>query len=485
MLLRTVRAQWLFGRVMASYALQWTLWRLSAKRWFNGRWAAVHQKNATRLAEGFSELRGLFIKLGQVLSVMGGFLPPAYGQALEKLQDAVPPRPFPEMEQRLVEAFGEEYGSNFSSISENPIASASLAQVHEATTKGGQRIALKILYPGIEEVLDTDIKVLRRLMPVVHWIFGLRKPDTVLDQLATLVKHETNYSKEANNLRQLRELLVDTPGLQFPSLVDSLCKRSVLAMSFESGLKINDTSALEKAGIDRTELAKTLVSIYLKMLFEHRVFHADPHPGNFLARTGNELCMLDFGAVETISEELVAGMKQVILGGLSRNSDAVFAGVAAMGFVAEDGDEQLLRNVTHEYLNALSQVNIKNFSRLSTNEAMQISGAEQLRGRLRSIASSLQYPDGYFYVERTLALLFGLVGQLAPEQGLLGLAGPQASKTLLRGYARRAAASETVADAAAKQVEAAIPTQKNFAVADTPSHTHETAEQTPARGGVS
>jgi len=181
-------------------------------------------------------------------------------------------------------------------------------------------------------------------------------------------------------------------------------------------------------GIDSEQVARVLVQCYFTMLLDHRVFHADPHPGNFLVRPGPKLVILDYGAVEDLTEALSSGMKIVILGAITRNDDQIMAGLERMGFVAEGGDRELLKQVGREYLKVLSSVKIENFSKLDRQTMEKLSGYRQIRGRLRAVMKSVEYPEGYFYVERTLALLFGLVAQLSPKFGLPGLAMPLASK---------------------------------------------------------
>src|SRR5688572_23961180 len=149
---RSVRAFFLIAHVLAAYALQWLLVTLSGGRAFGDRWALVHARSARRLRVGFTELRGVFIKLGQVISVLGGFLPDQYRTQLETLQDQVPPRPLGEVEGRLREAFGPTALERFQSFAATPIAAASLAQVHKATLPDGREVAVKVLYPGIERL---------------------------------------------------------------------------------------------------------------------------------------------------------------------------------------------------------------------------------------------------------------------------------------------------------------------------------------------
>ncbi|HEY8945042.1 MAG TPA: AarF/UbiB family protein [Polyangiaceae bacterium] len=432
---RSLRALALFWTVFASYALEWLLARVLAGPRARARLEEAHRRNARRLQVGFSRLRGVFIKMGQVLSVMGTFLPAAYAEELEKLQDKVPPRPFPEIEGRLREALGNDPLSQFGNFDPEPIAAASLAQVHRATTADGRDVAVKVLYPGIERLIRRDLAVLRSLLPIVKLLLPVSRVERNLDQLQAMLERETNYANERANIRAMHAIFASRTDVVVPEVIEELTNGGVLTMSFEAGLKITELAALRSQGIDPEAVAKLLVDVYFVMLFEHGIFHADPHPGNFLVRPGPELVVLDYGAVEHVTPALADGMKTVVLGALTRNDDEILRGLERMGFVAPGGDRELLKRVGREYLRTLSGVRIEDFSRIDRDVVGKLAGYEQIRGRLRDVMRSVEYPEGYFYVERTLALLFGLVGQLAPKSGLPGLALPHASKAFARGFA--------------------------------------------------
>jgi predicted unusual protein kinase regulating ubiquinone biosynthesis (AarF/ABC1/UbiB family) len=374
----------------------------------------------------------VFIKVGQVLSVIGSFLPAAFLEALERLQDKVPARPFHEVEGRLREAFGEDPLARFESFSREPIAAASLAQVHRARTRDGRDVAVKVLYPNIEQIIRTDLGVLRSILPVIKRLAPVSRMERVLDQLSEMLSRETDYQNERANIEAMRALFEGRSDVVVPSVIDELTAGGVLTLSFEEGLKITDVEALRARQIDPEAVARLLVECYFAMLFEHGVFHADPHPGNFLVRQGPTLVILDYGAVERVTDALRDGMKTVVLGALTRNDDQILNGLERMGFVAPDGDRALLGQVAREYLRVLGSVKIENFSRLDRETVEKLSGFDQIRGKLRAVMRSVEYPEGYFYVERTLALLFGLVGQLAPKLGLPGLVIPYASRVFAR-----------------------------------------------------
>ena len=440
-MLRALRALRLFWTIIGSYALVWVLSRYSSERRRSRRFERAHRKNAERLATGFTELRGVFIKTGQVLSVSGTFLPTAYGEALARLQDKVPARPFAEILGRLEEAFGPDALAAFGSFEETPVAAASLAQVHRATTRDGRALAVKVLYPDIERLIRIDLGVLRSLLPVVRLLLPVSRVERVLDQLSAMLARETDYVHERQNIERLRAIFDGRSDVVVPQVEPALTRAGVLSMSFEAGVKINDREALARIGVEPEAVARLLVGCYFTMLFQHRVFHADPHPGNFLVRPGPQLVILDYGAVEEVTERLQQGMLKVVMGIVTRNDEEILGGLERMGFVAEGGDRELLASVGREYLAVLGSVKIQDFSKLEREQIEKLSGYDQTRGKLRQVMKSVEYPEGYFYVERTLALLFGLVGQLAPKLGLPGLAMPYASQAFLLSATKPAAPS--------------------------------------------
>jgi predicted unusual protein kinase regulating ubiquinone biosynthesis (AarF/ABC1/UbiB family) len=271
-------------------------------------------------------------------------------------------------------------------------------------------------------------------LPVVRWLVPVSHVERNLDQLAAMLARETDYAHERRNIERLRAIFVGRADVVVPQVAGELTRAGVLTMSFEAGLKVTDLEGQRERGVDPDAVARLLVDVYFVMLFDHGVFHADPHPGNFLVRPGPTLVILDYGAVEEVTAPLAEGMRTVVLGALTRNDDQILAGLERMGFVAEGGDRELLKRVGREYLRVLSKVKIEDFSKIDRDVVEKLSGYRQISGRLRDVMRSVEYPHGYFYVERTLALLFGLIGQLAPRVGLPGLVLPHASRVFARGF---------------------------------------------------
>jgi predicted unusual protein kinase regulating ubiquinone biosynthesis (AarF/ABC1/UbiB family) len=276
-------------------------------------------------------------------------------------------------------------------------------------------------------------------------VFPIARFNRVLDQLEAMLARETDYANERRNMERIRAVFADRTDVVVPTVVDDLTHAGVLTMTFEEGIKITDFGALKAQSVETEAVAKLLVECYFGMLLEHRVFHADPHPGNFLVRPGPVLVILDYGAVEEVTDSLADGMRAVVLGAITRSDDQILEGLERMGFVAEGGDRDLLARVGREYLKILANTKITDFAQLdrATVERLTMEGYQQVKGQLREVMKSVEYPEGYFYVERTLVLLFGLVGQLAPKTGLPGLVLPYASLAMAKSLAAKSAAAES------------------------------------------
>ena len=282
-MLRSIRALLLFWTIILSYAWEWILARVISATYARRRLERAHLRNAERLSTGFARLRGVFIKMGQVLSVVGTFLPAAFGEALESLQDQVPPRPFAEIEGRLREAFGDDPLSRFGSFETNPLAAASLAQVHCATTRDGRDVAVKVLYPGLSCLISARYP--RRASPRSYRSSnGSSKSGGSSACSICSQRHARSRdglsARAVANMARIRAIFSGCEDVIVPELVDDRTRAGVLTMTFRRDQNQADFDAEREQGIDQDAVAKLLVECYFTMLLDHRVFHADPHPGN-------------------------------------------------------------------------------------------------------------------------------------------------------------------------------------------------------------
>ena len=458
---RLVRALALFGPILASYLLQLGLQRVFGPARMRARWRTLHRRNARRLYRGFVRLRGVYIKLGQILSIMGTFLPRAFAEELEKLQDTVPPRPYRAISGAVKRSLGKEPAELFRSFAPLPIAAASLGQVHQAVTHAGDRVAVKVLYPNIDSVIRVDLVVLAWALVVYRWFVPVQQLERVHEQLTDMLRRETDYRNEARCLERMAANFASDPDVLFPRVFHELSSDRVLTMSFMDGVKITRLEALAELGLDREAVATRLIQAFYKQLFADRFFHADPHPGNFFVQRGPEgqprLVILDFGSASEVSDDLVTGMIDILSGLMTRQDSLVVRGVERMGFVAENGDRALLERVTRTYFEKLLNLNITDFGRISPEVAQSLADPGVKKEELRRLMQSIQYPLGWFFVERAVVILFGLSAQLAPRLNTVQVGFPYIMKFLAENPRPPAATDARPRGASALETSSAGP----------------------------
>jgi len=269
----------------------------------------LESPRADRLRLALERLGPIFVKFGQVLSTRRDLLPPDLAEELAKLQDRVPPFPA-EVARKLVEvAFGRPIDSIFDRFDAEPVASASIAQVHFARLKSGREVAVKVLRPGMLEVIDDDLSLMRTL---ARWIERLSadgkrlKPREVVAEFDKYLHDELDLVREAANAAHLRRNMQGLDLVLVPEMIWDLCTPSVIVMERMNGVPISQVQRLREAGVDIPKLARDGVTIFFTQVFRDGFFHADMHPGNIqvsiAADTHGRYIALDFGIVGTLTE---------------------------------------------------------------------------------------------------------------------------------------------------------------------------------------
>ncbi|MBK7532673.1 ubiquinone biosynthesis regulatory protein kinase UbiB [Piscinibacter sp.] len=262
-----------------------------------------------RLRLGLERLGPIFVKFGQVMSTRRDLLPPDYAEELAKLQDRVPPFPAAQSRALVEKAFGKPIDDIFASFDAEPVASASIAQVHFATLKSGREVAVKVLRPGMLEVIDDDLTLMRTLAVWVERLSvdGKRlKPREVVAEFDNYLHDELDLVREASNAAQLRRNMEDLRLVMVPEMIWDLCTQGVIVMERMKGLPISQVDRLREAGVDIKKLARDGVTIFFTQVFRDGFFHADMHPGNIQVSvapaTFGRYIALDFGIVGTLTE---------------------------------------------------------------------------------------------------------------------------------------------------------------------------------------
>jgi predicted unusual protein kinase regulating ubiquinone biosynthesis (AarF/ABC1/UbiB family) len=442
--IRLIRATRVFLIIFLSYMWQMSWARLWKSRYgAKERWKRIHRRNARRMYKGFVRLRGVYIKLGQILSIMGTFLPREIVEELEALQDDVPPQSYRKIKKTFVRSFGKEPTDVFASFAPEPIAAASLGQVHEARNAVGERLAVKILYPRVAMIIKVDLRVLGWALRVYKSFVPVQQIERVHEQLADMLERETDLANEARMIDRMAKNFVDDPDVLFPKVYPEWSSKTVLTMSFMDGVKISKKAALSTLGLDPYAVATKLIKVFYKQLFIDRFFHADPHPGNFFVQRGPEgqvrIVVLDLGSATELRTNLADGMYDILSGLMTRKDDLVVRGIDEMGFISPEGDRPLLERTVRKYFEKLLNLNITDFGKIDPKVAQQLADPEMKREELRELMKSVAYPEGWFYVERAAVIMFGLQAQLAPKLNGIQVGFPYVAQFIMEKNQQRLA----------------------------------------------
>ena len=268
------------------------------------------------LARELEALGPTFIKLGQVLSTRADLLPPAYLEALARLQDEIAPFPFPDVQQIIEEELGARLSKAFSVFEETPLAAASLGQVHRAALRNGRIVAVKVQRPGVAETVAKDLEAIDEIARLLdaRTEAGRRYDLTgMVDEFRNAITLELDYVREADNLRMIGKNLEEFKLIVVPQPVDGYTSKRVLTMDYVGGTKVTAISPVAKLELQRDVLADTLVQAYLKQIVLDGVFHADPHPGNVFVTDEGQLALIDLGMIGRISPQMQERLLKLLL----------------------------------------------------------------------------------------------------------------------------------------------------------------------------
>jgi len=257
-----------------------------------------------RLAAVLRELGPTFVKLGQMLSTRADIIPAAYAEAFQSLQDDVGPIPWEEVEQQILDALGAPPDELFASFEREPLATASIAQVHRARLPSGEEVVVKVQRPRVRELIFTDLSLLQFIVRQAEaQIPEVRLVDFpgIIAQLRKAIAEETDFRVEAGHLERFAENFAGNDHIAIPAVFPAYCSEQVLTMEYVEGIKINRARA---AGCDMRLVGERYLQAAFQMLLEDGYFHGDLHPGNVLVLPGNRLALLDFGMVGRLTEEM-------------------------------------------------------------------------------------------------------------------------------------------------------------------------------------
>ncbi|MCZ6754071.1 MAG: AarF/UbiB family protein [Gemmatimonadetes bacterium] len=317
------------------------------------RTEAQHQRRAKRLTRTLAELGPTFIKLGQVMGIRADIVPEPYLSAMATLSDQVPPLAPGEAERVIAAAEGQTVDELFEEFDPEPLAAASLGQVHRARYQG-QDVVVKVLRPGVDDLVQRDLKISFRVLFALHVLFPnhhVRALAAIVNEFAKRINEELDFEEEARHAEALRRNFADEPRVVVPRVFEDLTRRQVLVLEYMSGTRIDrlqDRIASGEVRLD--DLIATISELYIRMMLVDGVFHADPHPGNVLLDQQGRIVFLDFGMVLEVEQETRTRLMKTVVAAVRQDADGVINGFYELGILDPDVDRGTVRDAARHLM---------------------------------------------------------------------------------------------------------------------------------------
>ena len=446
-----LRARYLY--ILSFFAraiLSFIYWELVLPR--IGFRSLARQTRSRRLRELASRFRALAIRMGGVMIKVGQFLssrldvlPPEITEELSGLQDEVPAEEFSAIRSLAEKELGTPLEQLFARFEPDPLAAASLGQVHRARLREDtafgqefQEVVVKIQRPYIDQLIEVDFSALHR---VAGWIMHYKPVRKRVDvpalvrELEDTVHQEIDYLAEAGNAETFQEHFARRKRVHIPRVVRSRTTKRVLTLENVYAIKVTDYDAITAAGIDRGQVARVLLDTYLKQIFEDRFFHADPHPGNLFVtpipatqetKATWRLTFVDFGMVGSVPENINAGLRQLLIGVGTRDASKVVAAFQTLDVLLPGADLQLIEQAESQLFDRFWGMSMSELRSVDHREMRQFTS--QFRELMYEMP--FQLPHNLLLLGRTVAILSGMCTGLNPQFNLWDQLVPYARKLL-------------------------------------------------------
>ena len=403
----------------------------------------VHWKQAAELAQlqtparvrqAMEEMGPTFVKLGQILATRVDLLSPEWISEFEKLQDRAPPVAFALIEQQLTEDFGAPPDEVFNDFDSEPIAAASMAQVHRARLADGTEVIVKVRRPGIRPIVEADLRLLTRLAAITESeVADLRryKPKELIRQFTLSMRSEMDLAAEGRNAERIGHNFSDNDAIVVPAVFSQWSGERVNVQGYIRGIAGRDFAALDAAGLDRKLLARRGAEAVLKMILEDGFFHADPHPGNIYYLDNNRLAFIDFGMVGRLPEHRRNQVVNLLHGLAEQNAPLVVDVLLDWA-----GDTQVDTDILTNEISAF----VDQYHGVALKELRLGKMLTDLTSLLRD--HSLCLPPDLVLLIKAFITLEGMGRQLDPDFDMVATATPFLRRAMLARYAPDALAKK-------------------------------------------
>ncbi len=390
--------------------------------------------NARKLAERLSNMRGAAMKLGQLLSLEGqDFLPAEVADALSILRAEGDSMPEAQLRKVLARNYGKQWERRFVTFGMDPIAAASIGQVHHAIAADGRELALKIQYPGVDQSIESDVDNMASILKLSRLLPGRIDISGIVAEAKRQLRQECDYRAEARHLRRYAEMLGDEPGVVIPRVYDDLTTAHILAMDYVEGVPLDALAEPGHTQKQRDRVGTLLYRILLRELFELRYMQTDPNFANYLLRANGDIALLDYGAVRELPAELTERYRRIFRAGLEDDRSALRAAMLEVGFF--DKNERADRV---DALLDLFLIGCEPFSRRGVYDF----GASDLPARAREAGMELTFGKGFLrppppetiFLHRKLGGTYMLCARIGARVNVRALLQPFVADPTPRGH---------------------------------------------------
>ncbi|MEO5356307.1 MAG: AarF/ABC1/UbiB kinase family protein [Nitrospirae bacterium YQR-1] len=386
---------------------------------------------AERLRRAFSDLGPSFIKLAQILSSRPDLITEKYAAEFAKLQDEVPPFPFDQVREIIEKDLHLPINEIFIEIEQSPIAAASVAQVHKAILYDGTKVVVKVQRPNIRQVIETDISIMKFLAALMlKYIAGTEifNPVGIVEEFSKTIKKELNFMEEAKNVQRFTRNFRSVESIKIPILYPAYTSERVLVLERIEGVRINDVRAIEKLGLDKGEIAESLVNAYFKMILEDGFFHADPHPGNLFVMDDGVIGIVDYGMVGWLTPDVMESIAGILIAIVNKDFESLIDEFITIGMVTEEIDIDRFRR---EFLNDMMEILIP----LYDTALAEINFAEYLDTITHlSLKHKLKIPSSLLLIDKCMLMVDSIVREIDKDFNFITASAPYTSMLMRKKY---------------------------------------------------
>ncbi len=394
-------------------------------------------RNAARVAESLGKMKGAAMKVGQMISLQEGLLPPEVAEVLESLQRQAPRVPSEVMRYEVEGSLGKErFHELFAELDHEAFAAASIGQVHRGRMRDGRPVAVKIQYPLIDEVIRADLKNLKTLLGALVGLFLEIDFEPIWRELRDRLLEEIDYVHEAENIRRMAELHAGLPEVIIPRVVEEASTERVLTMEYLGGIPPEEACSDRYPQALRDRWGQALFELQIRGLLVHRMLHADPNLANFAFRADGGIVVYDFGCVKRISRPLAAGYAELFRLALANDAARIPEALLSMG-VGTEGGEPLARELLDPYFELLVEL-------LRDQPPYTFGEDEKIYDKLFELgvanwsrATDITFPQDLVFIDRSLGGHFGNLARLGATGPWRRLVGQYVETALAAGDARQ------------------------------------------------